>query len=526
MTTVYSIRDYYWSGQPNWIAQYIDPDLGQPNLPDNIYTNEEEPFIDIGPTAVGPDGSIYVFDNDNGLLRKFDPTLQTVENFVDTLFPSSAVDMQIVDNYLYLAHINYPNLRKYNLTTAELEQSWILPEMDMSYCIGVTYDHSTLYWTTGGWGGFINRYDLENEVELDPFAEGEEFFTLNGVRPLPDGRVLCSEYTRITLFDSDGSRIGFWYGGSFGNSGQQLRGFLHSLQVQIDGDYFWTAAQNTGVNWTVGETYSNANIIQRVPLDSYIGWDDGEMPPLDEEGFADDVFWFHAENDGNYVRHSFVSVFETYSLPGISFIKQFKTSGVNSLFAGSTEEGGNEDGAALSVARFNDLYEVAYTWDNTQRKQLNLGNRFFVIDDQKIRMIHLCSDYLNQAGRTHFAMHEIILDEPPFWIPMNGPNIGPFVPSVTISEANWKVYFTAPIGNNVTMGLYVAPWNDVNNLTTLDIIDLPAGATSAFISLSEPYVTTFPAGTIFRFLMDNQSGSTITIRAAIGNDSYYELYYP
>lgn len=75
--------------------------------------------------------------------------------------------------------------------------------------------------------------------------------------------------------------------------------------------------------------------------------------------------------------------------PG-SFVSKW-TAQTKTLFAGSNLEAGNLDGSALT-ARFKGLHEINYTWDGIQRQGLNTGNRFYTLDDQKIKMIHSCED--------------------------------------------------------------------------------------------------------------------------------------
>jgi hypothetical protein len=80
-------------------------------------------------------------------------------------------------------------------------------------------------------------------------------------------------------------------------------------------------------------------------------------------------------------------------VPTPGFVKKF-SSGLVSLFAGSNTEYGSTDGPALD-ARFTGLEEVAYTWDGSQRQVLNTGNRFYVMEPNKIRLIHLCEDEIS-----------------------------------------------------------------------------------------------------------------------------------
>lgn len=72
-----------------------------------------------------------------------------------------------------------------------------------------------------------------------------------------------------------------------------------------------------------------------------------------------------------------------------SYVKRFKSE--LSLLAGSKQEGEDLDGPALD-ARFSNLQEINTTWDSTQRKQLNTGNRFYILDDFKIKLIHACEE--------------------------------------------------------------------------------------------------------------------------------------
>jgi len=83
---------------------------------------------------------------------------------------------------------------------------------------------------------------------------------------------------------------------------------------------------------------------------------------------------------------------------GTGFVKKMSAiTKTVSLFAGSTIEGGDEDGPAIGTALFTEPGEIAYTWDGVQRPLYNSGNRFYVIDNGKIRMIHLCEDEIDPA---------------------------------------------------------------------------------------------------------------------------------
>lgn len=86
-----------------------------------------------------------------------------------------------------------------------------------------------------------------------------------------------------------------------------------------------------------------------------------------------------------------------------SFVKKFPQQTNNlDLFAGSQESPGDTDGPALDDAQFYGLKDIAYTWDSVQRSGLNLGNRFYVMDDQKLKMIHVCDDNIVQIPLANF----------------------------------------------------------------------------------------------------------------------------
>lgn len=81
------------------------------------------------------------------------------------------------------------------------------------------------------------------------------------------------------------------------------------------------------------------------------------------------------------------SIYITYS----GYAKKFKGNAF-SLFVGSSTMQGDEDGPALSQARFMDLQDITSTWDSVQRKPFSAGNRFYSIDNNKIKLIHNCAD--------------------------------------------------------------------------------------------------------------------------------------
>lgn len=119
-----------------------------------------------------------------------------------------------------------------------------------------------------------------------------------------------------------------------------------------------------------------------------------------------EYYWDDDSSDDDYDDAVTVLTINKFHYP--SFVKKMNTQlSTTSTFAGSVFQQGDIDGPALTTARFDNTAEINYTWDGIQRQGLNTGNRFYTMDGQKIKMIHLCEE--------DFTVHEPTPPEPPIF---------------------------------------------------------------------------------------------------------------